>query len=102
MCLPIYLSCLCALYSIGTGTAIAVKAGAFHVCIIRANDTTTAATDSGEVLCWGWNKDGQLVSSVCHKIGASALQLYMRLCCADDDAILCIIVPALLLCCILV
>jgi alpha-tubulin suppressor-like RCC1 family protein len=48
-------------HSIGTGTAIDVKAGASHVCILRANNTTTV-TGSGEVLCWGQGSYGQLVS----------------------------------------
>jgi hypothetical protein len=57
---------LYALYSIGTGTAIAVHAADSHVCILRADSTATAtATDSGEVLCWGAGCRGQLVSRVC-------------------------------------
>eukprot|EP00953_Heterococcus_sp_UTEX-ZZ885_P041669 21240-Heterococcus_DN1.PRE.1 len=46
--------------SIGNGTAIAVRAGVSHVCIIRVDDTTATATDSGDVICWGGNYDGQL------------------------------------------
>jgi hypothetical protein len=55
----------CTLYSIGSGTAIAVQAGDIHVCILRADNTTTTdanATGSGEVLCWGYCTYGQLVS----------------------------------------
>jgi hypothetical protein len=48
-------------HSIGSGTAIAVQAGAFHACILRADNVTTA-TKSGEVLCWGYGAQGQLVS----------------------------------------
>jgi hypothetical protein len=54
--------CLHALHSIGNGTAIAVQAGTSHVCILRA-DNTTAATDTGVVLCWGKGDQGQLVRS---------------------------------------
>jgi hypothetical protein len=61
------LSCCCALYSIGNGTAVAVRAGFLHVCAIRAVNTSTA-TNHDEVLCWGSNAYGQLVSFVCHKI----------------------------------
>jgi Regulator of chromosome condensation (RCC1) repeat len=53
--------CCCALHSIGSGTAVAVRAGFLHVCIIRAANTSTA-TNNGEVLCWGSNAYGQLVS----------------------------------------
>jgi hypothetical protein len=62
---------VCALHSIGNGTAIAVKASFSHVCIIRADNTTTA-TNSGDVLCWGsgdfFGKTGQLVRSTIHSI----------------------------------
>jgi Regulator of chromosome condensation (RCC1) repeat len=54
----------CAQHSIGTGTAVAVKCGDDHVCILRADNTTTAS-NSGEVLCWGSNVNGILVSFEC-------------------------------------
>jgi Regulator of chromosome condensation (RCC1) repeat len=79
-----------ALYSIGTGTAVAVEAGSGHVCILRADNTTTAtaaaATNSGEILCWGWNTVGQLVSSVSlnrtmhARTASSVLQVVHKVC----------------------
>jgi hypothetical protein len=51
---------MCAPCSIGTGAAIAVKAGDYHICILRATDTP-AATKSSDVLCWGDGAGGQLV-----------------------------------------
>jgi hypothetical protein len=54
---------MCAPCSIGSGTAIAIKTGDHHVCILRV-DSIATAVDSGEVLCWGDGGSGQLVSSI--------------------------------------
>jgi hypothetical protein len=54
---------MCAPYSIGSGTAIAVQAGAQHVCILRAANATST-TESGDVLYWGLGNTGQLVRDI--------------------------------------
>jgi hypothetical protein len=54
---------MCAPYSIGSGTAIAVQAGAQHLCILRAANATST-TESGDVLYWGLGNTGQLVRDI--------------------------------------